>query len=95
MAHAHHDAHDHAPKPGESIADKVYIPAVLRGIGLTVKRFEIDRPVDGQNGKERQSGWTRRSDAGCNDCVRHRDNTVLILPDGLVPVLHFSGGKMV
>lgn len=39
MAHAHHDAHDHAPKPGESIADKVYIPAVLRGIGLTVKRF--------------------------------------------------------
>ena len=35
-------AHEHVdtpPKPGESFADKIYIPAIARGIKLTVSRF--------------------------------------------------------
>jgi NADH-quinone oxidoreductase subunit I len=34
--HAHVDA---PPPPGESFADKIYIPAVMRGIRLTLNRF--------------------------------------------------------
>lgn len=40
--HGHaHDAHGHEaePLPGESIADRAYIPAVLKGIKLTLARF--------------------------------------------------------
>ena len=44
MAHSNshgHGGHDHdAPlPPGKSLADKTYIPAVLRGIKLTMKHF--------------------------------------------------------
>jgi NADH-quinone oxidoreductase subunit I len=30
---------DESPKPGESFADKIYIPAIARGIRLTLNRF--------------------------------------------------------
>lgn len=42
MADAHHDPHAHGSDelpPGKSIADKLYVPAILRGIRLTVEQF--------------------------------------------------------
>jgi NADH-quinone oxidoreductase subunit I len=42
-AHANDHSHGHAgddpPPPGEALADKLYVPAILRGIYLTTSRF--------------------------------------------------------
>jgi NADH-quinone oxidoreductase subunit I len=38
-AHGHEKPEDEEPAPGKSLADRLYLPAIMRGLGKTLKHF--------------------------------------------------------
>ena len=39
MSDPHHHAEEHEPPPGSTWAERTYLPAIAKGIGITLKRF--------------------------------------------------------